>query len=358
MKKKVSNRKANDERLLRKVSSLNQKAAKDLLPEIKTISLNESNRILNTIIVDFEEERKSRIELSKVKAEFLFKNAKQINELNFSNPKYLSNYIQSRIAESFGFFNPGDVPIPGYQLDPEEWEKIRKKIEELINRLPKEPPFGPGDFGPSEKPEITEIPAQMEVGNYYTVLGKNFGANAGKVYAKTDADSPKILFDVNWWNSEGVNFRIPYNTGGIPFDCQGTFYLCTENYQTTSHPVELIPGLKIYFGIIKRDESGANSFFQSYNQDLTINSPELPFQYVLFKPVYAPEAVLVQISDNSFGSSDATCSLLNGPSLDSSGTKMTQKVKVTDGDWYWNYTLTVKFLILVPNGFEVPTGWS
>jgi hypothetical protein len=358
MRKKKENRLRSNKIHQEAFSLLNKKASVKLLPNIRRIHSDIAKSKAKNIILAFDNERKSRIELSKLKSDFRSKNAKQIIALNFSNPKLLANYIRTKIDESFALYEPGNITIPNYQLDPSVFAKWRELLERAWDEMRHHLPGLPHDWVPIVEPVILDLPGTLEVGNFYTVIGENFGTTAGRVFAKKDYNdnTPPIDFDVLYWSPTNVQFRIPDSVGGIPFNSHGIFYLSTEDGQITCRSVELVPMAHIYAADAEYSDYKKDWPWNTYQEDIPLSSPKLPDSFIIFDSPSLQNGLTIQIHDNSYCVEEhgSTCSLVNGPTEDIDRT-LKVIVRVND-DWYVDYTLTVKFYIRIPNGFEAD-GW-
>jgi len=318
-------------------------------------------------------------DLARKIARFRFKHSTKINEALFSNPKFLPRFIDQhfgggptgpfdrRRGDSFGdgIGNPfGDWPgDPKDNPRLGEFVMTIKVLEKYFNIQP--PTIDPSMF---KKPHILSYPSILSIAEdiEHTITGTLFGASPGSLYITITNTGMRIDPIVLYWSDTAIMLQMPTNVAGVPFHAHGKLTVMnadgySDNVSVTVEPLDYISTADAsYSEAGKKTTAVGPDWWYDYEKTITLKSPRLPQEYKLFNApsILTAPGVALDIVNNSYVPADlespASFSLVAGPY--ESENCLQVKVKITD-DWYWDYTLHARFVIIVPKGYSAQ-GWS
>lgn len=285
-------------------------------------------------------------------AQFRFDHSEAIVELESRDP--------SSVARIAG--RHGDVPFDDRGLH--EFVQTLRTLQELGIALPDRE-----EAPPPNSPVITSCPESLTVGHEYTLLGRLFGETRGILHLDVTGCPDRIQPRILSWSGTAVRFQIADSVGQIPYHANGLLTLrraqaagasgsWTDDPDTriavTVEPLEDLHSCRA-----ESSDSGTEAPWYVYDTVVELESAPLPQEYRIFESpgLLTSAGLYVQLVNHSshlLQPSGSEFELVGGPV--EVGGALRAWVRVTDA-WHWDYTLSVDFYILVPQGYPIATGW-
>lgn len=359
------------DQLLEVMNQLERTAGNALLKKIRKMEADYQKQIHKEIKKAFQLKVDHQKGISKLVTDFRKKHLRDLVRLAPLNRRFYSSTINYPIDEALGKL---DVPLPfddGVPLDPSQIAEIREKIAIAIFKMQQQLP---GEITPqSTKPDILSCPSTMQVGEDYVLGGCRFGDVQGRIYI-VGSPGPFVIDDIRIlsWTDTEIIFHLNDTISGVGFANQGNLYAERPDGECgTFFHVNVIPISQVYVAISKYSDSGSYrydtgipKFGKQYSENKVLYSPVLPSEFEIWTSSYLYYGTILRCQTNSIGTylglvaDGAEQAEYIGVPFDTySPRKIGVNVVVRDG-WYWDYTVSVEFYILVPQGFSVTEGWD
>jgi len=222
----------------------------------------------------------------------------------------------------------------------------------------------------STAPRIITWPEEVEFNSSYTLSGVRLGDMIGDLYLRRRDNDQRLDLRIDGWNDTAIEFRTKDPVDGVPFNCQAYLVLARPDGEKTSRSTKIVPRTTIYLGVAehsdKRDDLSWYDYLrpslyeETLERTVVIDSPELPEHWEIFEsPHFEHPGLLIKYNSGLnpyFDDEKGEASYVSGPTYSPSENKLSATILIED-DWYWNYTVSAEFYILVPIGFPVPVGW-
>lgn len=337
MKKRIEN-----------ISSI-QKAAQTHLADIYS-EYHQSNRefILNQLMERMKHDSEASMALSTKLADFRQTHAKELIAAAISVPEFITDQIDRHS----GCWSDGRV------YDAFLWGRYMQGILETFQAV------DPGIYGIDE-PQIHFCRNEMQVGATHIIFGSWFNEETGKVYLDSFPDSPDLRVDTSImsWEETFIRFKIPVDTGMIPFHAGGILHIERADGKTASIDVILNPVIVPYHYNGTSSDSGFKispgfaPFSFHYKKTKLFKSPPLPESFEIIDipgftdvPGFGFKIWDIRVVPDYPGvTAEVNASYV-------AENRMNVSV-IVKGSWFWDYKMAYTFYVEVPQGFAVDEKW-
>lgn len=211
---------------------------------------------------------------------------------------------------------------------------------------------------------IASAPAEVQVNNQYTIIGKGFGEVSGILQViGTPPDNNKIFsLTILSWTDISIQFKVPETVSGIPLNWKAVIRVKTKRGSINYRPVIVQPLSHICWSVDTYANSGIDLELHSEKRDFS--SAVLPDSYAQFAFPNVGSGVIrgcvrIQSWDELVHTpigTDAPVRVV----INNNPVVVNNRLKVNctlQDDFIWNFTAQAEFYIVTPKDAKLPAGW-
>jgi hypothetical protein len=204
-------------------------------------------------------------------------------------------------------------------------------------------------------PLLVFAPREIRIGCRYALTGVNLGARGSVFIDIGDERAHSTLCAaVVEWNDTSVVFETESSLGGVPYDAPARIRIVTDDGQASNAPhLTVQPAEHAYAG---ESHPISEAGYVGISRHAHFSSPPLPPQFRPAGPVDGVGGPPVQITYAGSGA-PATACVVGDLGYRARGDALRALVRY-GAEWMDDLRLWVTFYVRVPQGFEIPPGWS